>query len=868
MKKWSLLLIASFLIATTVMSTPTGYSQANLAQADTSGSERDPSDRDLPYRCFLPIVSRTAGLERDPIDPNLPPISDTMIVRVYYPNLDIAARVFISFEGNMLETNYEEGYHVMVVDQDDIARLTAAGLRVEVDPERTIAQYSQPRTPTPAQESGIPGYSCYRTVEETYAAAGDIANRYPNLATWTDRGDSWEKNTGSGGHDMMVLRLTNSAVSGPKPRLFITASIHAREYTPAELVTRFAEYLMNNYDSDPNVTWLLDYHEIHLMLQANPDGRKIAEQGYPQRKNTNNSNGGSCDDPPTLSNHYGTDLNRNFQFLWGCCGYPSSDPCAQQYRGPSAASEPETQAIQNYMRAQFPDQRDDDLSAPAPADATGVFLDIHSYSNLVLWPWGFTSTPAPNTTALQTLGGKLAYWNGYVPKQSFGLYPTEGTTIDFAYGELGVAAYLFELGTAFFQDCSTFEDIILPDNLSALIFAAKVARTPYTTPAGPDAIKLSLSAGTKSPGVLAGTPVTLSATIDDTRYNNSNDIEPTQNIAAAECYIDTPPWVTAPTPVPITMSPADGSFNSQVENVEATIDTKGLSKGRHIVFVRGQDADGDWGAFTAIFLYITEDTSPPVSQAELNGQMGENGWFASDVAVTLTAEDDLSGVEAIYYRLDGGDFVEGTMFTVHEGRHTVEFYSVDKVGNAETIQSIQINVDKTPPVVNVQIDQPEYTRLDSFVIHYDAYDPEPGSGLHTLVADLNGELVTDGQVIDLFGFDLGTYTLAATAEDHAGWSTINSASFELMATIEGMKATVDRLCDEGLITNEGICNSLRKKLDAAQGARDRGQIVAALDTLQAFQNEVDAQTGKHIQPEAARVLLMDSSYVISLLSAG
>ena len=48
-----------------------------------------------------------------------------------------------------------------------------------------------------------------------------------------------------------------------------------------------------------------------------------------------------------------------------------------------------------------------------------------------------------------TLGRKLAYWNGYTPEQAIGLYPTDGTTTDFVYGELGIAAYTFELGTAF-----------------------------------------------------------------------------------------------------------------------------------------------------------------------------------------------------------------------------------------------------------------------------------------------------------------------------------------------------------------------------------------------------------------------------------
>ena len=153
---------------------------------------------------------------------------------------------------------------------------------------------------------------------------------FPNLASWIDVGDSWEKTTtgGSAGYDMQVLRLTNADVPGTppagftgKPRLFVTSAIHAREYTTAELMTRFAEYLVTNHGVDADATWLLDEHEIHLMLQTNPDGRKQAETGLSWRKNTNENY--CC---PTSTSR-GADLNRNFEFQWGCCGGSSGDRC-------------------------------------------------------------------------------------------------------------------------------------------------------------------------------------------------------------------------------------------------------------------------------------------------------------------------------------------------------------------------------------------------------------------------------------------------------------------------------------------------------------------------------------------------------------
>ena len=564
-----------------------------------------------------------------PEGPPQPPEYDLTIMRIYYN--DQAHLNAIAGELDIWEVNKKEMYAVAMVQPGRYTRLESLGYRLEIDAELT-AQASRPLQALPGQINGIPGFPCYRTVEETFQTAADIASNYPQLAEWIDAGDSWEKVTpgGNPGYDMMVLKLTNSSIPGPKPKLFIMTAVHAREYTTAELGTRFAEYLVENYAIDPDVTWLLDYTEIHLMLQANPDGRKHAEGGVSWRKNTNEN---YCS--PT-SNYRGADLNRNFEFQWGCCGGSSGSECDITYRGPSAASEPETQAIQNYVRSILPDQRTDDLNAPAPDDATGIFIDIHSYSELVLWPWGFTATNAPNRNALQTLGRKFAYFNNYRPEQAMSLYVTDGTTDDFAYGELGLAAYTFELGTSFFQSCSVFENTILPDNLPALIYAAKTSRTPYMTPAGPDALSLTVVPG----GVAPGDSAQLIATINDTRFNNSNGTEPTQNIAAAEYYIDIPAWITTTTPISYPMTAADGNFNSTVEAVEAAVDTIGLSAGRHTVFVRGQDAAGNWGPFSAAFIYIIEPGVSPLIEGYVRDASNNAPIDATITASTFQAVSD------------------------------------------------------------------------------------------------------------------------------------------------------------------------------------------------------------------------------------
>jgi hypothetical protein len=555
--------------------------------------------------------------------------SGPWMVRAWFGS-DAAVREVAAW-GDHFQTDRKLGFLRLLADSERLEQLRGLGFYVEVDAPSTAllrqaeeanrqAAEALARGETPA--AGIPGFPCYRTVEETFATAQAIVAAHPALASWLDAGDSWEKLTAGGapGYDMMVLKLTNSAVPGPKPILFATSAIHAREYTTAELMTRFAEQLVNGYGSDADATWLLDFHELHFMLQTNPDGRKYAEGGDLWRKNTNQNYCGAT------SSSRGADLNRNFSFQWNCCNGSSGSACSDTYRGPSAASEPEVQAVQSYLRAVFPDQRGPGYpGGAAPADATGVYLDVHSYSDLVLWPWGGTNTPTDNATALTTLGRRFAWFTGYYPEQAIGLYPTDGTTDDFAYGDLGVAAFTFELGNDFFEACSSFESSVLPANLGALLYAAKVARTPYLTPAGPDARDLGVAPTVVGPAE----PATLHATLDDTRFSNANGAEPVQAIAAAEVYVDLAPWQGGATAQPLVAD--DGTFNSPIEAAHAEIDTTALASGRHILYVRGQDAGGAWGPVSAVFLHVLDPATAPFVQ----GVVREAGTLAP-LAATVT----------------------------------------------------------------------------------------------------------------------------------------------------------------------------------------------------------------------------------------
>jgi carboxypeptidase T len=535
--------------------------------------------------------------------------SGPWMVRAWFG--DAAAIREVAAWGDHLQVERDQGSIRLLADAEQWTKLAALGFFVEVDEAATaLLRRAQSAAAAPAPADGerprsIPGFPCYRTVEETYAGALALANAHPTLASIVDVGDSWDKShppDPPAGYDLLVLRLTNSAIPGPKPVLLVSAALHAREYTTAEAALRFAEWLVGARGVDADATWVLDHHEIHILLQANPDGRKAAESGNLWRKNRNDANG--------CASTFGVDLNRNFDFFWGAWGGSSGAACSETYRGASAGSEPETQTLAAYMSTVFADRRPDDLTTAAPDDTAGLFVDLHSFANEILSVWGQTPSAVcdgapptwpPNCAQLLRLGRKWAYLSGFDPRVG-SLYPVDGSTKDFVYGHLGVPGYTWEMGTNFFESCADFAGTVLPDALAMLRYAMRVPRTPYLTPAGPDIV----AATAPSAPVAVGQPALVQATADDTRFLDPDGVEPSQPIAAAEVYVDSPPWAGGS---PSAMLAGDGTFDSVVETVTLQLETAGLAPGRHLLYLRGQDGAGNWGAVSGLFLDLFDPAS-------------------------------------------------------------------------------------------------------------------------------------------------------------------------------------------------------------------------------------------------------------------
>ena len=623
-------------------------------------------------------VAENSGNSQNPIAEKY----SVLVMRVYFN--DRAERDQLALELQAEEVPTTGGYLTVIRDRALYYNLLARGLRVEIDENssRNLSDY---------QLQIDTFFGGYKSVEEIYAFLDQKVAEAPDLVEKVDIGDSWCKvHPGActlpspwNGYDLYVLHITNRNIPGPKPVFWADAGIHAREIATPEVVMRMIDYLLDNYDTNADVRWLVDYHDIWLMPDVNPDGHHIVEAGgngnspYYFRKNSDNIGGSGCPWPPQIGDQFGVDNNRNFPFKWGCCGGSSSFVCDETYRGVSSGSDPEDIAIVNKIRTLVADQRGPGDTDPAPLTATGVYQNIHSDAAVNLFSWGWTSTNMPNFAETRNIGSHMsalnAAGNGYPSGSIIGeLYPVDGGSIDWAYGELGMAAFTTEIGGQDFLPSYSCIDNpgcgsrkgLWPDNQGMLLYLAKIARTPYLTSHGPDANTVV----TNPSSVQQGVPSQLTASINFAWSNNSFS----QNVGAAEYYIDTPPWNGG------TAIPMSGTFNSTTVPVNATISTGSLSVGRHIIFVRGRgvtDFQGfqTFGPISAAFLDVTGDTTTLLSAAS---RLTHGGAGTFDIAMPLSGT---SGVE------DRAASTYNAVFNFDQAVTSGQVLNVGGVGSVGTI---------------------------------------------------------------------------------------------------------------------------------------------------------------------------------------
>jgi 2',3'-cyclic-nucleotide 2'-phosphodiesterase (5'-nucleotidase family) len=177
---------------------------------------------------------------------------------------------------------------------------------------------------------------------------------------------------------------------------------------------------------------------------------------------------------------------------------------------------------------------------------------------------------------------------------------------------------------------------------------------------------------------------------------------------------------------------------------------------------------------------------------------------------------------------------------------------------------INFKPDYTPPVITI-IAPTASTYLHPDFLTIDFAVTDDISGVKTVEALLDGNPVADGDVIDLYTLALGDHTFTVNAMDKAYNQSSQSVTFTVTATSQSLVFAVNRFYSEGKIDNDGIQNSLLKKLENAQKDIDKGKLDTAINKLEAFINEVQAQSGKHIAEDAANLLIADAQWVIAHL---
>ena len=270
---------------------------------------------------------------------------------------------------------------------------------------------------------------------------------YPSFVSEKDSiGTSFE------GRTIWAFKLSdNPSIDEDEPEVLFTGLTHAREPLSMMNLFYFANWICENYNSDLTANYLLDNREMWFIPIINPDGYAYNESISPDgggmhRKNRRpNPPNSSCN----MGTQQGVDLNRNYGYNWGENNSGSSgNPCSAVYRGLSAFSEPETEAISNFILSR---------------EFSNV-LHYHSYSNFLIHSWGDGSFPdEPDLTTLREIGKEMTRYNGYLVgtgTETVG-YGVNGDAVDWSYGTAGLISYTPEVGT-FSDNFWPSEDRVIP----------------------------------------------------------------------------------------------------------------------------------------------------------------------------------------------------------------------------------------------------------------------------------------------------------------------------------------------------------------------------------------------------------------------
>ncbi|MFQ5709707.1 MAG: M14 family metallopeptidase [bacterium] len=305
-------------------------------------------------------------------------------------------------------------------------------------------------------QPGPPDAGLYHTNAEIGNDLHDLQTRFPGIAKVVELGASLE------GRKIWAIKISDQvAQEEDEPEILFVGGHHAREWIAVDVPFLLAKYIVEHYATDATVKNFVDTGEIWIVPLLNPDGHQYTvTSNRLWRKNRRNNGDGT----------FGVDLNRNYSFHWGGPG-SSGDTFSEIYRGPEPFSEPETKVLKAFIEQH----------------AFKALISYHSYSQLVLFPWGYTNDPAPDEPLMSNLAQTMAdsilavHGKTYVPEQSSDLYLASGDATDWLYGETRVPSYTIEL-----RPRSSFPGFQLPEseiqptfeeNLPAALFLIQWTQT-------------------------------------------------------------------------------------------------------------------------------------------------------------------------------------------------------------------------------------------------------------------------------------------------------------------------------------------------------------------------------------------------------
>lgn len=343
-----------------------------------------------------------------------------------------------------------KNYFEIITDEQEIEKLRSLGYNVEVIHEDLVGFY-RTGLDTSLDMGG------YHTYQETGKFLDSMHFQYPNITT-----DTICIGTSLEGRCIWAFKISdNPDLDEDEAEILYTGLHHAREPMSIEVILYFIKYLCQNYGTNPEVTELVNNTELWFVPILNPDGYEYNRLIQPGgggmwRKNRRNNGDGS----------FGVDLNRNYGFKWGYNDIGSSPYTnAETYRGPAPFSEPEIQAIRDFVLS-----RD-----------FVVCINYHSVAQMFLIPWGYDYIQ-PSDNLVDDLFADTAHLlTGYQAGTGWAiLYPTNGESDDWHRGEQSLKAkgfaYTTELGGDGFWPPQYQIGPVCAENLNANIFYARMAQ--------------------------------------------------------------------------------------------------------------------------------------------------------------------------------------------------------------------------------------------------------------------------------------------------------------------------------------------------------------------------------------------------------